>query len=102
VYFSESLLSLKEVFSTKATNTVYISLNNTEVEVQNTYFQENGIQYIFHIITIAEKSSIYLPELFETVVAYYRYDSYHGYLQRSAEPKILFANKAFCDLVGYS
>lgn len=103
VYFKESLLSLKEVLATSAPNTVYISLNNTEVEVQNTYFQENGIQYILHIITIAEKSSIYLPELFETVVAHTTdtiliMDTF----KEGAEPKILFANKAFCDLVGYS
>ena len=103
VYFRESLLSLKEVLATSATNTVYISLNNTEVEVQNTYFLENGIQYILHIITIAEKSSIYLPELFETVVAHTT-DTIliMDIFKEGSEPKILFANKAFCDLVGYS
>jgi PAS domain-containing protein len=82
---------------------VYISLNNTEVEIQNSYFEENHTQYILHIITIAEKSSIYLPELFETVVAHTTdtiliMDTF----KEGFEPKILFANKAFCDLVGYS
>lgn len=103
MYFSETLYSLKEAVSTKATHTVYISLNNTEVEIQNSYFEENQTQYILHIITIAEKSSIYLPELFETVVAHTTdtiliMDTF----KEGSEPKILFANKAFCDLVGYS
>ncbi|MDI9879269.1 PAS domain S-box protein [Flectobacillus longus] len=104
VYFDESLSSLKTVASTKATNTVYISLNNTEVEIQNSYFEENHAEYILHIITIADKSSIYLPELFETVVAHTT-DTIlimETFKEGGPDPKILFVNKAFCDLSGYT
>jgi PAS domain S-box-containing protein len=95
---------LKEAVSTKATHCVYISLNNTEVEIQNSYFEENHTQYILHIITIAEKSSIYLPELFETVVAHTT-DTIlilDTFKEGCDDPKILFANKAFCNLSGYT
>jgi PAS domain S-box-containing protein len=104
VYFDESLSSLKTVASTKATNTVYISLNNIEVEIQNSYFEENHAEYILHIITVAEKSSIYLPELFETVVAHTT-DTIlilDTFKEGSPDPKVLFANKAFCELSGYT
>ncbi|MDI9876558.1 PAS domain S-box protein [Flectobacillus rivi] len=104
MYFNETLYSLKEAVSTKATHSVYISLNNTEVEIQNSYFEENHTQYILHIITIAEKSSIYLPELFETVVAHTT-DTIlilDTFKEGCDDPKILFANKAFCNLSGYT
>lgn len=103
MYFNESLRSLNNATLTKATHTVFTSLNNTEVEIQHSYFEENRTQYILHIITIAEKSGIYLPELFETVVAHTTdtiliMDNF----KEGADPKILFANKAFCDLAGYT
>ncbi|MFY7829467.1 MAG: PAS domain S-box protein [Flectobacillus sp.] len=102
-YFGQALASLKNVVLTKGTHTTQVLLDNIDIEIQNSYFEENQTAYILHVITLAEKGSIYLPELFETMVAHTT-DIILILDKASAEglePKILFANQAFCRLTGY-